>query len=234
MNDWKELLDCDDLFKFKKLKPSDNNEIIEVRANNNRKPALASCESIYEQDDQDNCFGCMYLGEYDMGAIHHEDLIALMNRQRKAIGKVCPRVLARDLAQRYKIIQEKVNAKLSNTQVPLPDYDENDIMNHWLYHTVDPELQVWLRMWEKQRIAQKSLKAMFVKNLDNNEEFIDEKQHKIYTDTCKEMENLYNRDVTKKLFYSGGSYLDSKSIAQNGSLSYSGKTIIEYMRKKTY
>jgi hypothetical protein len=230
MNNWKELLDCDDIFKFKKQKIGGGKEI--TTATVNSKPIISHCESIYDKDDQDNCFGCIYLGEYDTGAIEHEDLQGLMDRQRKSIGKVCPRILAKDLAARYLVIQEKVNEKLRHDQMPLPDYSEEDWMNHWLYHNTDPELQGWLRMWEKQRIAQVSLKAMFVKNLDTDEEFIDEKQNKIYNETCKEMETLYKNDVTKKQYYSGGAYLDTKAISQNGTLSYSGKTIIDYMNKK--
>ena len=181
MNDWDSLINCNDIFRIKKPKHNNDDSIVV----HNKKPVYVACESIYEQDDEDNCFGCMYIGEYDMGAIRNEDLKALMDRQRKSIGKVNPRSLARDLAERYAIMQERYNSKLRPGQQPLPDYGPEKWMNHWLYHNVDPELQGWLRMWEMQKIAQKSLKASFIMNADTGEECIDEKQNKIYNDTCK-------------------------------------------------
>lgn len=228
MTTWQDMLNLDDSFSFKRIKTG---ALISTTTtnNNNKKPNISQCDSIYDRDEEyEVCFGCEIIAECDYGAIDSEDIIALMTRVRKCIGKVNPRALARDIARRYAIIQEKVNAKGKD---PLPDWTEDGIMNHWLYHNVDPELQAWLRMWESQRITQCALKAMFVKNDDTGAEYIDEKQNKIYNAQVEKMESLSRSDPTQKQYYSGGAYLNSKTVSE-GSIVYSGKTINNYFKRQ--
>lgn len=182
-------------------------------------------------DSRSGCFGCCYIGEQDAAAMANEDLTALMNIIRKSIAKTDPVNLAIHVASRYEKIRLEANANLQPGEEELPVWSAASILDHLRFHNTDPELQTWHRMTELQELAQIALNASVVKNPETGEVCIDEKQGKLYLEFIKQLESQSKSDPSKKLYYSGGNHLDMKS-ASEGPISYSGKNIISFWKKK--
>jgi hypothetical protein len=178
-----------------------------------------------------SCFGCVYIGEVEAGESSSEELIVLFKYIRKCISKMDPISLAVDVANRYLVIQKDVNSHLTYNQQPLPDWDAASILEHFRYHTADPEMQTWLRIVELQEMGKIALRASVIRNTDNDEMQLDEKQCKLYMEITKSIESLYKSDPSKKLYYSGGNQFDTKA-ASEGPIAYSGKSIVSYLREK--
>jgi hypothetical protein len=188
-------------------------------------------EELGEPLCRDECFGCSYVGEDAAGATSSEEIIQLMDMMRKTIAKTSPISLARAVAVKYKKIQESVNQNLKSDQVPLPDWTEPTILEHLRYHINDPEINHWFTMFDLREMRKIALKASVVKNEDTGEMCMDEKQTKIYLELLKAEEIYYKSDPTKKLYYSGGKFIDPQTTSE-GPIYYSGKNIYSYFGKK--
>lgn len=196
---------------------------------------LISRREEYDQlgpaDSRIGCFGCCYAGEQDSAATSDEDLAALMNMMRKSIAKTDPANLAIHLAARYEKIRLETNENLQPGESPLPPWTAASILDHLRYHNADPELQTWHRITELQELTKIALNASIVKNPETGEVCIDEKQGKMYLEFVKQLESQTKSDPSKKLYYSGGNHFDTKS-ASEGGISFSGKNIISFWKKK--
>jgi len=240
MNDWRALLDCDDVFTFK----TNNKKVCDTGGGtmvSNKKQCLQICgpqsRTIEEETigissvNRDTCFGCSFTGECESGAIASEEIVALMNRIRKTLPKTDPKELAKDIATRYKIIQQNVNNRLLDGQVELPDWEAADILDHLRNHNVDSELQHYFQLKDVQEARNVAYKAMFVKNPETDDVLLDKTQTELWMKLRQELKDLYKTDHTKNNYYSGGSYIDNK-VASEGSIFYSGKNLYGHLKRQ--
>lgn len=186
-------------------------------------------EKLGLAEERATCFGCIYVGEQDAGAVAYEDIMALLNMIRRSIARTDPVNLAIHLAQRYLQIQTDVNDNLRPGETPLPDWTAATILEHLRSHNTDPELQLWMRISEFQELAQIALNASVVVDPDTGTHSIDEKQCKMYVELCKTLETLRKSDPSKHVFYSGGNHIDMKTASQ-GPIATQGKTLITYLK----
>lgn len=228
MNNWRELLNEEETFTFKRARSENYQQQQQIVVINEPKPLKFFDEDEDDESAEDECFGCEILAEKNYVAMKNEDLIALIEYMRKTIGKVNPKYLAGRIAKKYKKIQQQVNKNVPEGFHPLPDWTKERIMKHWLLECLDPELQGWLRMWEMAEVAQIALKAS-KKCDDEGNQYIDIYQDRIYNQKVEKMEALYKSDVSKKMYYSGGAVLNSKTINE-GPICYSGKNIKDHFR----
>ena len=80
-------------------------------------------------------------------------------------------------------------------------------------------------------LTQVSLNASVVVDQATGRQSIDIQQAKMYLEFIKADETLAKSDLSKKNFYSDGSYLDMKS-ASSGPVAVGGKNLITYVRSK--
>ena len=186
-------------------------------------------EKLGMAEERASCFGCIYVGEQDAGAVAYEDIMALLNMIRRSIARTDPVNLAIHLAERYKQIQTDVNDNLRPGETPLPDWTAATILEHLRSHNTDPELQLWMRISEMQELAQIALNASVVVDPDTGAHSIDEKQCKMYVEISKTLETFRKSDPSKHVFYSGGNHIDMKSASQ-GPIATQGKTLITYLK----
>lgn len=187
-------------------------------------------EKLGAAKERAHCFGCIYVGEQDSGAVAFEDIMALLNMIRRSIARTDPINLAIHLAERYKMIQDDVNDNLQPGETPLPDWDAATILEHLRSHNTDPELQLWMRISELQELAQIALNASVTVDPDTGAHSIDEKQCKMYVEICKTLESFRKSDPSKHVFYSAGDHLDMKAASQ-GPIATQGKTLISFLKK---
>jgi hypothetical protein len=204
----------------------------------NKKPKPVPCglptrnaeRDLGETGDRAQCFGCIYIGEAESGAIGYEDVIALMNMVRESIARTDPLTLAIYIAERYAKIQEEVNSNLPPGRNPLPDWNAVSILDHIRNHNTDAELQRWMRLTELQELAQTALHSSVEIDLQTGERSLNEKQAKLYMELVKTMKMLRKNDLSDEVFYSGGRHIDMNN-ASSGFLAVSGKPMISYLRK---
>ena len=188
-------------------------------------------EELGESTCREDCFGCSFVGEDASGVTSSEEIIHLMDMMRKTIAKTSPINLARAVAVRYKKIQDNVNLNLKPGEVPWPDWTEAGILEHLRYHINDPEINHWFTMFDLREMRKIALKASVVRNEDTGDLSMDEKQTKIYLELLKAEEIYYKSDPTKKLYYSGGKFIDPQTTTE-GPIYYSGKNIYSYFAKR--
>jgi hypothetical protein len=204
----------------------------------NKKPKPVPCglptrraeRELGDTADRAQCFGCIYIGEAESGAIGYEDVIALMNMVRESIARTDPLTLAIFVAERYARIQEEVNSNLPHGRNPLPDWNAISVLDHIRNHNTDPELQTWMRMAELQELAQTALHSAVEIDVTTGERSLNEKQTKLYIELVKTMKMLSKSDLSSELFYSGGRHIDMNN-ASSGFLAVSGKPMVSYLRK---
>jgi hypothetical protein len=204
----------------------------------NKKPKPVPCglptrraeRRLGDTADRAQCFGCIYIGEAESGAIGYEDVIALMNMVRESIARTDPLTLAIHIAERYAKIQEEVNSNLPPGRNPLPDWNAVSVLDHIRNHNTDPELQTWMRMAEMQELAQTALHSAVEIDVMTGEKSLNEKQTKLYMELVKTMKMLSKSDLSSELFYSGGRHIDMNN-ASSGFLAISGKPMVSYLRK---
>jgi hypothetical protein len=177
------------------------------------------------------CFGCVYIGEREAGALAYEDVIVLIDMIRTSIARTDPINLSKHIAERYAYLREEVNASLLPGEKPLPEWTAATILDHIRNHNTDPEIQTWVRLAELQELMQVALRASVEIDEDTGEKRVNEKQCKIYMDLVKAAESLYKSDPSKKIFFSGGAHIDMKSASQ-GLMAVSGKNIVDHWSKK--
>lgn len=188
-------------------------------------------EELGEEGPISECFACVYAAEERAGYIESEGIQKMMNMIRTSITKVNPIVLCNHVADLYKKIQWDVNRNLMPGQVGLPDWPAASVMKHLREHVNDPSLKYWFRSCELNELIQVSLNASVVVDQDTGRQSIDIQQAKMYLEFIKADETLAKSDLSKKNFYSDGSYLDMKS-ASSGPVAVGGKNLITYVRSK--
>lgn len=240
--DWRSFVGVDsnveDVFE---VPGSRNNDMVPRGGGGKKQVNLIPCglpSRQYEEEElegevsyRDDCFGCSFIGEDAAGATASEEIIALMNMMRKSVARTSPVNLARSVARQYKKIQENVNANLELGQTSWPDWTEAMILEHLRYHINDPEINTWFTMYDLKEMRKIALKASVVRNEDTGDLSMDEKQTKVYLELLKAEESYYKTDPTKKLYYSGGKFIDPQTTVE-GPIYYSGKNLYSYFGKK--
>lgn len=188
-------------------------------------------EELGEEGPISECFACVYAAEERSGYIESEGIHKMMNMIRTSITKVDPIVLCNHVAELYKKIQWDVNRNLMPGQIGLPDWPPASILKHLREHVNDPALKYWFRSCELNELINISLNSSVVEDQDTGRQSIDVQQAKMYLEFIKADEALAKSDLSKKNFYSDGSYLDVKS-ASSGPIAVSGKNLLSYVRSK--
>lgn len=183
-----------------------------------------------EPSSRSGCFGCVYIGERETGAIQYEDIMALIDMIRQSIARTDPINLAIHIAGRYAEFQQKINEKLFPGETPLPDWTAAAILDHIRNHNTDPEVQTWVRLSEMQELLQVALSASVERDEETGQLRVNEKQCKMYMELTRAMEAVSKSDPSKKIFYSGGAHIDMKVGAQ-GLIATSGKNIVDFWKQ---
>jgi hypothetical protein len=181
--------------------------------------------------ERSGCFGCVYIGERETGAIPYEDIMALIDMIRQSIARTDPINLAMHIAGRYAVFQRKINDNLFPSEKPLPDWPAASILDHIRNHNTDPEVQTWVRLSELQELIQVALSASVERDEESGQHRINEKQCKMYMELVRAMETVYKSDPSKKIFYSGGAHIDMKVGAQ-GLIATAGKNIVDFWKQQ--
>lgn len=233
-------IDEDDVISYDQIRNNhNNNNNVMLIEPVNKKPKPIPCglptrnaeqEELGQSNSRVQCFGCIYTGESDAGAIAYEDIVALMNIIRESIARTDPLNLAIHVAHRYARIQEEVNNNLPPGRMPLPDWNAASVLDHIRNHNTDSELQTWLRMSEMQELAQTALHSAVEIDMTTGAKSLNEKQTKLYIELVKAMKMLSKSDLSTEIYYSGGRHIDMNN-ASSGFLAISGKPMISYLRK---
>jgi len=178
-----------------------------------------------------NCFGCVYVGEREAGAIPYEEIMALIDMIRDSIARTDPATLAAHVAKRYAAFRKEINSNLLPEEQPLPKWSAATILDHIRFHNTDPEIQTWIRLSELQELLQVALFASVELDPVTGDKQVNEKQAKIAMDIIKTIESVQKSDATKKMFYSGGAHINIKNAAQ-GPIATSGKNIVNFLKRK--
>lgn len=178
-----------------------------------------------------DCFGCVYIGERETGAIQYEEMSGLINMIRSSMARTDMLTLAKHVAKKYKEIRTKINSSLLPNEQALPPWTAATILDHIRNHNTDPELQTWVRITELQEMLQVAMFAAIELDPVTGTKQVNEKQAKIVTDLIKTLELVQKSDPAKKIFYSGGAHIDLKSGSQ-GPIAYSGKNLVNYLKRK--
>lgn len=195
-------------------------------------PSRLEEQELGDPQPRVECFACSF-GEFgEAEAMAYGDFVKLRRMLETGVSRVAPVNLVQAIARRYAKIRDKVNSKFLRVgKRPLPEWNEATILEHLRYHNVEPKLQTWLQIDELQEIRKVAANACIVRNSDTGELYVDEKQFKIYAETIKLSETLYKSDVSKKLFYSADTHMDTKA-ASEGALPASGHALINHWEKK--
>ena len=186
-----------------------------------------------EPDPRSTCFGCIYMGERDTGAMNQEDLVELMDMVVKSIGQTDEVTLVKEVARRYRGIRDKTNRSLLPGERPLPDWSPSTILDHFRWHHCDPEFHLWLGLKDVREAKAVALEAMVVCNTPTKRRRIDKDQVRAYTDLVKLEWQLAKIDPSKCTFYSAGKRLDVEGISK-GPMALSFKPMAKMFKKGNY
>ena len=178
------------------------------------------------------CFGCVYVGECDSGAIQHKDIVSLIAFIAASVAQTDPVNLAIHIATRYAKIRREINTNLMPNEMPLPEWKAATILDHIRNHNTDPEIQSWLRLTELQELIQIGLHSSVEYDEETNDKRLNDKQCKIVMDLIKLSESIAKSDPSKKMFYSKSKHIDIDATSRGGIISVSGKNIVDHFKNK--
>lgn len=178
-----------------------------------------------------NCFGCVFIGESDAGAIQYEEITGLMNMIRKTIARTDIINLAKYVSKAYTKIKRDINNNLLLHEAPLPDWSPASVLDHIRHHNTDPEIQAWIRLTELQELIQIGLQSSVEKDEITGDVRLEEKQTKLTMELMKLHESIAKSNPAKKLFYSKSKHIDIDA-SSSGLIASGGKNIIDYYKNK--
>lgn len=184
-------------------------------------------------DPRSTCFGCIFMGERDCGAVHQEDLVALMDMMVKSIGQTDEITLVKEVARKYAEIKNKTNRNLLPGERPLPDWSASTILDHFRNHHCDPEFHLWLTMKNVREAKSVALDAMVVCNTRTKRRKIDRDQVRAYTELVKLEWQLAKIDPSKCTFFSAGKRLDVEGMSK-GPMALSFKPMVKMYKGGNY
>ena len=163
---------------------------------------------------QENCFGCIYIGERVKVTVPEEKFLELITLIRECVARSDPVTLAKYVHKRYTALQKDVNDNLLDGNEPLPDWSQSMILNHIRNHNTDAEIQTWLRLTEIQELMQVALKASVEIDQETGHIRINTQQNKAYQDLLKLYCQVAKLDLSKMIFMSNGDHINMDNARQ--------------------
>lgn len=179
-----------------------------------------------------NCFGCRYVGEGRQAMMADERLGDVYRTMANGIGQSDPIPLAKETAVCYAKARRVVNATQQEGRRPLPTWSAASILDHWMEHTQDPQIRLWIFMWiTTSTIHGIRRKSLWKRNRKTGEERVDKDQFSIMRDCMRIWLTVSSKDPRKFAYYREDSMISNKSMA-NGGLSTVGKPVYNFFSKK--
>lgn len=164
-------------------------------------------------ENRDTCFGCIYVGERETGAVYEEDLTSLMDMIVQSIGQTDIVCLVNEVARRYAEIREQTNNNLMAHEKPLPEWKAATILDHFRNHHCDPEFMLWMSLKDLREAKEVALHSMIEQNPKTKRKRINRDGVRAYSELCKLEWTVGKIDPSKCLFYNAGRHLDVKGLS---------------------
>jgi len=178
--------------------------------------------------ERSKCFGCNYMGQENYTSVGQGDLTKLRNMIRRSYGRCDLVTLCKGMERFYENnIRQKYNARLLPGDEPLPEWPAALIMDHYRFHTQDPELQQIVLLAEIQELRGALFNSCLRKSSKTGKVTGDKDQIACYERLCKLQTHIQKQDATKQAFFSGGEMVDPQSMKQ-GVIAYSTKNLHDY------
>jgi hypothetical protein len=187
-------------------------------------------QELGQPNSRGTCFGCVYIGERDAGAVHEEKLAEIMDLVVKSIGQTDIVCLVNEVYRRYEEIRQETNARLVGNERPLPEWSPGTILEHFRHHHCDPEFHTWMTLRDIREAKEVSINSMVEINKRTKKRRINKDAVRAFSELAK-LELMYAKvDPSKFIFYSGGKRLDMKSMSQ-GPMSTNFKPVVAMLKR---
>ena len=186
--------------------------------------------ALGEPQPNNECIGCRYGCEKNMGVMHYEDFKKIIDFIRNNVARMCDVELSKMVAARYSKLRTRINNNLADGESEWPEWQAATIREHLWYHNNDPELQLHL---QQKRIAEKmrtTAEASTVADKDTGAEKEDIQQLKLHIELVKLYYQLARTDVKKLNGYSNGAFV-TQSTLNEGIMASSTKNLHDFFKR---
>lgn len=176
------------------------------------------------------CFGCKYVGQNRAAKIPDSRLQEVFKTMADGIGVSWPTALAVQVSKQYESWRTIINETRGDRDL-LPKWSPASVLDHWLNHTLDPEIIQWLDMTHlRYTVTKIRSKCLEKRNRFTGAEVHDREQFGIMRDAQRQFYFISSREPRKLSFYFDGAMIDRKSVA-NGGISRTGRPSYDFFKK---
>jgi hypothetical protein len=188
-------------------------------------------EELGEPQPRKVCFGCVYESCTESVRINNFDFKQLCLVASKCVGQMSLEAYGEEIAMYFAKFREDTNKNgLHEDGRPIPPWSASSIVEHLLYHNVDPEIQTWVRLIEIQEMIRTCSECIFEYNDKLKKMRVNKEASLTYERLVKLWYHVTSRPLDKQFGYRKSSKIDMDSINQP-FITKNQKSIVDYYKE---
>jgi hypothetical protein len=188
-------------------------------------------EELGSAQERKTCFGCVYDMSADSVHINSQDFKQLCLVASKCVGQMSLEALGKEIERLYESFREEANKKEQHEdRRPLPPWSASSIIEHLLFHNVDPEIQMWIRLIEIQEMIRTSQDSILEYNEKLKKMRVNKEASLVYERLVKLWYHVASRPLEKQFGYRKNAKIDIESVNQP-FVTKNQKSIVDYYKE---
>ena len=181
---------------------------------------------------RNKCFACKFVGEGRMNKIPDERLGDVFRTMCNGIGCADPIPLANEVAAAYAKAQTTINSTRQTGRRKVPDWTAASILDHWLKHTQDPQIRLWMYMWICTGVVENIREhSLWKENRKTKRRRVDKEQWGVMRDAIRLWLTVSVKDPRKFAYFNEDKMINSKAMA-DGGINTVGKPVFTFFSHK--